>query len=96
MGLTPKQMYEEAKRNGLPTPLDDTPTYPSYFNSLLTMFWDIFQYKTEYDSYMPLSLFESYQNLFETKIHPYHISLIIQLDRAYTAERTTIMQDARK
>lgn len=90
-GQTPREMYKVASENGMPTPLDNIPQYDSSFEKMMSIFWDIFQYKTDYDDFMPLSLFESYHNLFDTRIHPLYVSLISKIDRVYTVERNAII-----
>jgi len=90
-GQTPREMYKVASENGISTPLDNIPEFDESFKPILAVFWDIFQYKTDYDDFMPLSLFESYHNLFDTKLHPLYITLICKMDRMYTVERNTII-----
>jgi hypothetical protein len=90
---TPRKMYEEAQKQGMPTPLDNPPTYSTYFEQLVLLFWDITHYKTEYNSYIALSMIESYQNLFEVKIHPTYISLLCRMDRAYVIQINKILKE---
>lgn len=85
-GHTPRQIYIKSKEMGIPTPLDTEPEYPTYFQSLLDIFWDICLYKPQFDEFMPLTQMECYMRLFDVKLHPYQLTLLFQLDRIYTKE----------
>lgn len=92
-GITPRQQYQEAQKHGLPTPLDSSPQYPDYFENILNIFWDIMLYKSDYDKFVPLSLIDSYQRLFDVTIHPFVLFLILRLDRQYTLIINNTLQE---
>lgn len=91
--ITPRQQYKVAQEHGIPTPLDDEPTYPECFDDIVALFWDIMLYKPEYQSFVPLSLIESYQRLFDIQIHSFVLTIVLKLDRIYTKEINTTLQE---
>lgn len=89
---TLKEIYKAAQDSGLPSPLDNPPTYPNYLEEYHSLFYDILHFKTEFDSFMPLSLIETYQNLIDVKIPSFIIRLIIQFDRVHTMSINEILK----
>lgn len=92
-GHTPRETYSVAKKAGLSTPLDTPPTYPSYYQYILDLFWDLMQYKPEHDVTIPLSVVESYIRLFETPIDSFMLRILLSFDRIYTNEVNKALQD---
>ena len=89
---TLKEIYQAAKSAGMPSPLDNPPTYPNYLEEYYNLFYDILQFKDEYSSFMPLSLIETYQNLFKIEIPSFVIRFIIGFDRSHTRTVNEILK----
>jgi hypothetical protein len=88
---TLKEIYQAAKDSGMPSPLDNPPTYPSYLEEYRNLFYDIVHFKTEFDSFMSLSHIELYQKLFEIEIPSFIIRTIIQFDREHVMSINEIL-----
>jgi len=89
---TLKEIYQAAKSAGLPSPLDNPPTYPNYLKEIRHLFYDIINLKTEFDTFLSLTHLDLYQKLFEVKISPYLLKVIINLDRAHTIAINEILK----
>lgn len=75
-----------SEQNGIPTPLRNIPEYPEYLEDIVELFWDIIQYKSDYQSFISLLEFEAYMRLFEVKINPFIIQVLLSLDKSYTIQ----------